>query len=217
MKMPLPLFAAFVAFPCFMHGAQSALLWDGAKADYFGDDDGPFTLGFRFHSETDFQVTALGAFDYLGDGFTQSHLIGLWEASSRSLVVTATIGPGTGGALDGQFRYVGIPGVSLSANTEYIVAGSDFYGSVQDVYGSVPAEAFTMTPGLTYLGPQSAGEAAGLVFPELQIGAPLSGIFGANFQFTVVPEPSTWGLLSVGGLLGVAFGFPRTSSTSGRV
>jgi len=216
MNFPLSLLAAFIAFPVAMHGAQSALLWDGANADYFGDDDGPFTLGFRFHSETDFQVTALGAFDYLGDGFTQSHLIGLWEASSRSLVVTATIGPGSAGALDGQFRYVGIPGVSLSANTEYIVAVSDFYGSVQDLYGSVPADAFTMTAGMTYLGPQSAGEAAGLVFPELQIGAPFSGVFGANFQFNVVPEPSTWALLSVGGIMGAAFGILRTSSSSSR-
>jgi Domain of unknown function (DUF4082) len=216
MKFPLPLLVAFIAFPVAMHGAQSALLWDGAKADYFGDDDGPFTLGFRFHSETDFQVTALGAFDYLGDGFTQSHLMGLWEATSRTLIVTATIGSGTGGTLDGQFRYVDVPAVSLSANTEYIVAVSDFYGSVQDLYGSVPADAFTMTPGLTYLGPQSAGEAAGLVFPELQIGAPFSGVFGANFQFTVVPEPSTWALLSVGGILATAFGIPRTSSSSSR-
>lgn len=56
MKIPFPLLAAFIVFPVAMHGAQSALLWDGAKADYFCDDDGPFTLGFRFHSETDFQV-----------------------------------------------------------------------------------------------------------------------------------------------------------------
>lgn len=205
MKTTAALITALIALPTAVQCAQPALLWDGSQSDYFSDDDGPFTLGFRFRSETDLRVTGLAAFDYLGDGFTQSHTLGLWEASSRSLIATATVGPGTDGTLVGQFRYVSIPGVSLSANTEYIVAASDFHGSIQDLYASVPADAFTMAPGLKYLGPQSAGESPGLVFPELQIGAPLSGIFGANLQFTVVPEPSTWALLSVGGVLGAAF------------
>jgi hypothetical protein len=176
-------------------GAQPGLQWDGSQGDYFGDDDGPFTVGFRFRAETDFVVTALGAFDYLGDGFGHSHVIGLWDVASGSLMATATVNPGSGAPLVGQFRYVDVAGVTLTANREYIVAASEFYGATRDLYASVPAAAFTMAPDLSYLAPRSAAEAPGLVFPELEIGAPFSGVFGANFQVTAVPEPSTWALL----------------------
>lgn len=178
-------------------GAQPGLHWDGSQGDYFGDDDGPFTVGFRFRAETDFVVTGFGAFDYLGDGFGHSHTIGLWDAASGSLIATATVNPGNGASLVGQFRYVDVAGVTLAANREYIVAASEFYGATRDLYVSVPATAFKMAPGLSYLAPRSAAEAPGLVFPELEIGAPLSGMFGANFQVTAVPEPASWALLVV--------------------
>lgn len=206
MKATVLWIAALAVLPIRLFGAQPGLQWDGSQGDYFGDDDGPFTVGFRFRAETDFAVTALGAFDYLGDGFSLSHTIGLWDVASGSLIATATVAPGTGSPLVGQFRYVDIAGVMLTANREYIVAASEFYGATRDLYGSVPAEAFTMAPGLSYLAPRSAAEAPGLVFPELEIGAPFSGVFGANLQVTAVPEPATWVLFAAGlGLGGAAW------------
>lgn len=198
MKATVVWVTALTALPATLLGAQPGLQWDGSQGDYFGDDDGPFTVGFRFRAETDFVVTALGAFDYLGDGFSQSHTIGLWDVASGSLIATATVTPGTAAPLVGQFRYVDVAGVNLTGNREYIVAGSEFYGATRDLYGSVPAAAFTMAPGLSYLAPRSAAEAPGLVFPVLEIGAPFSGVFGANLQITTVPEPSTWDLFAVG-------------------
>ena len=198
MNATVPLLAVLAALPVTLFGAQPGLHWDGSQGDYFGDDDGPFTVGFRFRAETDFAVTALGAFDYLGDGFSQSHTIGLWDVASGSLMATATVTPGTGAPLVGQFRYMDVAGVTLAANREYIVAASEFYGSTRDLYASVPAAAFTMAPGLSYLAPRSAAEAPGLVFPEFEIGAPFSGVFGANLQVTAVPEPSTCVLFAAG-------------------
>lgn len=196
MKASVSLVAILAAVPVTLCGAQPGLLWDGSQGDYFGDDDGPFTVGFRFRAETEFVVTALGAFDYLGDGFSQSHTIGLWEVASGSLMATATVTPGSAAPLVGQFRYADVTGVTLTANREYIVAASEFYGATQDLYSSVPAAAFTMAPGLSYLAPRSAAEAPGLVFPELEIGAPFSGVFGANLQIAAVPEPSARSLFA---------------------
>ena len=88
--------------------------------------------------------------------------------------------------------------MNLTGNREYIVAASEFYGATRDLYASVPAAAFTMAPGLSYLAPRSAAEAPGLVFPVLETGAPFSGVFGANLQITTVPEPSIWVLFAAG-------------------
>jgi hypothetical protein len=79
-----------------LHAAEPALLWDGLNADLFSDDDGPFTIGFQFRTQTDIRVTALGAFDHLGDGFIDAHAAGIWTVGNESPLITANIpGPCT--------------------------------------------------------------------------------------------------------------------------
>lgn len=199
MKTILAALALVVSLPITLRGAESALQWDGAQADYFSDVDGPFTLGFQFRVESDITVTALGAFDYLRDGFATPHTIGIWSAAGGDPIATATVGAGVAGSLDGQFRYVGVSGVTLFAHTEYIVGASDFFGTVNDIYaGSVLVNQFSMAPAVTFLGHRGAGEAPGLVFPTGHWEELSPATFGANFQFVAVPEPTTWGLLGGG-------------------
>lgn len=185
--------------PISLPGAQPAILWDGSQADFFSDTDGPFTLGFQFRVESDITVTALGAFDYLGDGFVTPHIIGIWTLAGGAPIATATVPFGTVGSLVGQFRYVDIPGISLSANTEYIIGASEYYGSTSDLYaGAVPVPAFSTPSAVTFLGQRGAGEAPGLVFPTVHFDAFSPATFGASFQFVSIPEPSTWVLLDWG-------------------
>lgn len=191
--------------------AQSAIEWDGGHAQFFSDDDGPFTLGFQFRAETDLVVSALGAFDYQGDGFAAEHPVGLWTADGGTLLASAVVPAGTAGSLQGQFRFAGIPGLTLSAGTEYVVGAAGFFGTVGDLYaGSVPVNAFTMAGGVTYLGYRDSGERPGLNFPTAHWDALSPATFGANFQFVAIPEPAPWALLSLGLL---AFGGRRRAAT----
>lgn len=180
-------------------GAQPAVVWDGTRADFFSDHDGPFTLGFQFRASSDIQVTALGAFDYLGDGLATTHQVGLWRAEGGEPLAVALVPAGGEATLLGQFRYMPIAGVSLAAGADYIVAASEFYGQVNDIYaGSVVVSAFSMDPNLTFLGFRVAGEAAGLNFPTVHFEALSPTSFGGSFQFGVVPEPSPSLLLGAG-------------------
>src|SRR5438045_2589426 len=98
---------------------QPAMNRDGSKAIFFSDNDCPFTTGFRFHPESDVKVTALGAFDYLGDGLATPHQVAIWSANGGKLLATATVTSGTTSPLLGAFRYATISDLSLTANTEY--------------------------------------------------------------------------------------------------
>jgi hypothetical protein len=199
MKTFILLFTILAAIPISLPGAQPAILWDGSQANFFSDVDGPFTVGFQFRVESDITVTALGAFDYLGDGFVTPHIVGLWTLAGGAPIATATVPSGTAGSLVGQFRYVSTSGISLSANTEYIIGASEFYGTVNDIYaGSVPVPAFSTASEVTFMGARGAGEAPGLVFPTVHFEPLSPTTFGANFQFEIVPEPSTGALLGCG-------------------
>jgi hypothetical protein len=202
------LFLSFFAVGSFsLRGAQPAIVWDGSHADFFSDVDGPFTLGFQFRVQSDITVTALGVFDYLGDGFVTPHSIGIWTLAGGAPIATCTVPAGNAGSLVGQFRYVNTPGITLSANTEYIIGASELYGTANDIYaGSVSVQDFSTSSEIAFLGFRGAGEEAGLVFPTRQFDALSPTTFGANFQFVTVPEPSTWALLG-GGL--VLFGCSR--------
>lgn len=199
MKTLVAILALLTTLPNPLTAAQPAILWDGSQADFFSDTDGPFTVGFQFRVETDLTVTALGAFDYLGDGFVTSHAVGIWTLAGGAPLATVTVPSGFGGSLVGQFRYMDIAGITLSANTEYIIGAADFYGTVNDIYaGSVPVSAFTTSAGVTFLGHRGAGQEAGLVFPTYHIEPLSPTTFGANFQSIPVPEPSAWVLLGAG-------------------
>ena len=93
-----------------------------------------------------------------------------------------------------------IAGFTLTANIDYIVAASGLYGSIRDLYaGSISILDHSASPGITFEGSRGAAEGPGLNYPT-GFREPLSPTtFGANFQFTTIPEPSTWILLVLGG------------------
>lgn len=60
MKTFIIFLTVLATFSVSLLGAQPAIEWDGSQANFFSDDDGPFTLGFQFRAESDITVTALG-------------------------------------------------------------------------------------------------------------------------------------------------------------
>lgn len=212
MKTFISFLVLLTTIPISLPGAQPAIVWDGSQADFFSDVDGPFTLGFQFRVKSDITVTSLGMFDYLGDGFVTLHSIGIWTLAGGAPIATATVPAGAAESLVGQFRYVSVSGISLSAGTEYIIGASDLYGTANDIYaGSVPVPAFTTSSEIAYQGYRGAGEEPGLVFPTVHFDALSPATFGANFQFETIPEPSIWALLGLGLVL---FGSVRRYSSS---
>ena len=96
MKTFLTLLALLSTFPVVLPAApQPAVDWNGAQADFFSDNDGPFTLGFRFCADSELTVTSLGAFDYLGDGLATAHMVGIWSLNGGAPLAVATVPSGS--------------------------------------------------------------------------------------------------------------------------
>lgn len=153
-----------------------------------GNNDGPWSLGFQFTTgATQSLVTALGAFDFGGDGFAQSHEVGIWSLGGTLLASTTVnssdVFEAVGSAGDG-FRYAAISPLVLDANTSYVVAAANF--GVGDAF-SFDASNGTMLPGFTYNLARYLQTSA-LEFPTDFSSSPF-GYFGANLQIGPADAP----------------------------
>jgi hypothetical protein len=175
----------FAAIEGVVVSAEPAISWDGSGAIFFSDHDGPFVNGFEFRAESNITVTALGAFDYLGDGLVTPHRVGIWPAEGGPLIVEATVPSGVSAPLLGQFRYASIPGTWLSAGSNYVIAASDYYGEVNDIYAwGVSVESFSTAQAITFGGEwEVMSVPGGLEFPVYANNAQNVINPGANFQF----------------------------------
>ena len=166
---------------------QSGLGWPVAGTNH----------GWAFTPNITITVTHLGLFDQAGDGFAISHPIGLWQTNG-TLLASSAISAGTDDPLVDGFRYVSIPGVTLNAGQDYVIA---FYSAAAySDYDVTDATSVQVDPDITYLGGRWGDITGSLQMPT---NLPTSGMsphrFGPNFQFT--PEPATLSLLALGGLL----------------
>jgi len=88
---------------------------------------GNFCLGFEFTTKSDVTVTHLGFYDNLKDGLTESHAVGLFDASGR-LLVSGAVKPGD--PLEGWFRHTSVVTATLPAGRTFVIAsvtGSEQY------------------------------------------------------------------------------------------
>ena len=159
----------------------------------------PFTLGFTFQVNSEIQVTQLGLFDDSQNGFVESHDLGLWD-SGGNLLASGTMGSGTTGTLFGNFRYINIAPVNLTAGQTYAIGAVYVSGNDPLIFPSF-ADGFTSAPEITF---NHDAWAVGntLEFPTLSNSSSPS-YFGPNFQFNDVPEPGSMLLLGTG-LIGIA-------------
>lgn len=158
--------------------------------------DGPWTMGFSFLATATQSVSALGAFDFQRDGFTDIHAVGLWNAAGGLLASTNVT---SGDTLIGDFRYSAIAAVSLVAGQTYYVGASNF--GVNDAYGFLGA--VNPAAGIVY-GAHAFVHGSGLLFPSYSF-LDRQGYYGGNVLLAAVPEPATYALLLAGlGLLAFA-------------
>jgi hypothetical protein len=156
-------------------------------------------VGWTFQPRVGMNVTALGAFNYLMSG-PGAIKVGLWNSSGTLLTsnsITAT------SASVGQSLYQSVAPVRLDAwQTYYLAAflsGSQACPIVVTP-GNEPNGYATMAPEIE-LGVVAFKSNSGFAFPSMTAGFPGYAIIAPNFQFSIVPEPSTLGLLGGGMVL----------------
>ncbi len=155
------------------------------------------TIAYQFQVSTEIDVTALGYWDYFGDGLNVSHQVGLWTAAG-ALLDSVTVPAGTAAPLEGSYRWVDLAApLTLSPGVDYRVGaygGSDLYPRVNHPsgYTADPIFSFPEYPVYRYTG--------GFAFPSQLISSKLYLYPAGNFKY--VPEPGT-GLLLAAGALGL--------------
>jgi hypothetical protein len=171
------------------------------------------TLGFEFSADNAQSITALGAYDSDRDGLSGTATVGVWDLFGN-LLASATVPSGTGGTLDGDFRFVAITPLALTVGQHYVVGSWDEF-DLQTNWGVGPNGGTAATnPNLSFYGDRFSNLGGGnpdFAYPDAGTGTHGARL-GANFivERTVspapgVPEPQTWALLMVGfGALGGA-------------
>lgn len=158
-------------------------------------------VGWEFSPLFDIEVTALGIFDFDGDGMSDVHTLAIWT-SAGDLITQQLFVPGTGTTLIDQFRYQEIVPIMLQGDEKYII-GAYYPGTAGDAIAVANfANEFETSAFITALGGRVAST-DGFTFPDVESSA---HFFGPNFQFTVVPVPAAAYLFLTGliTLLGVA-------------
>ncbi|WP_306537308.1 PEP-CTERM sorting domain-containing protein [Geobacter sp.] len=170
-----------------------------------GEVDGA-SQGFRFQANSPLQVTSLGIIDSEGDGFVNTHEVGLWS-DSGVLLAMSSFTPTSSGTLRGYFRFKNITPVYLSSGDIFRLAASQVFHD-EDRFDSdaIPIDTHSYSPEISFLDGVGA-MGGGLLFPDIvgfvNLGFPplAADVVGGNFEFEVVPEPSTAGLFAAGMVL----------------
>ncbi len=144
-------------------------------------------------------ITQLGVFDSGGDGLANPHQVGFWRADG-TLLASATVPAGTEASLVDGYRYVPIaPVVVNPIGAGYLIVAAQY--SAEDADDLVTSRISQFAPGVTLRPLGRYGLGSDLPFPNLHTTPitpeyPVGPVFyEANFQFTVIPEPSVWFLL----------------------
>jgi hypothetical protein len=148
-------------------------------------------------------VSMLGVFDVSADGLAVAHEAGIWDLSSTTPIVSATIPSGTGGTLIDNFRYVSVTPVTLNANTTYRM-GALFFASSDPFHDnffspSVNPGVFTTGPDAAFTAGPNRFEVSGTLVRPDSDGTVTAGRWaGANAIYEVVPEPTSFSMLLIG-------------------
>ena len=174
------------------HTYEGETIYDGLNnLGFYGTQ---FTVGSE-----DIEISQLGVYDNNGDGFANTHNVGIWDLSGTLLASQSFLG--TAGALIEDWRFLAISSsITLSANTSYRIA-AETTGTTQASDGQPFSGTVLTNSSVTKSdGSYFHNAPAGMNFPD--IFNPENRVFGNAF-IASVPEPSTALLLSLG-LTGLA-------------
>jgi len=154
--------------------------------------------GWQFSLHTSIEVTSVGLFDdasrfdggFPGDGFLEPHVLGIWESSKPTPLITEVLLGGTTEQLIEGFRYVDIEPLLLRGGQSYIIAASYHNGDLVVGTTNNPTLNLVVSPHLSFDGYRFGNGDSILAVPENFRPGRIEGI-GPNFRYTPVPEPAT--------------------------
>jgi hypothetical protein len=181
-------------------------------------------IGWEFVPNVTISVTKLGWFDNIYapfnelPGFRVAHTVAIFNMNGSPLATASmpagTVTPVEGPDITNQFgdslgvcRYVAITPVVLNAQQHYVISGTNPLPGDSFAVG-FPVSQLGMTSEIEFVQGRVSdwGTASVLTFPG--IAEPPSTWnardFGPNFQFNVVPEPTTLVLATLAGVLLIA-------------
>ncbi len=145
------------------------------------------TDGFRFSPKVDIDVTALGYFDHLQNGFpvSKQHPVALYDFATKQRLVRVVVN--TASTLDGIFRYTAIEPMRLKAGQSYVVAG--YTPLVPTNAAEIPLDELTVDSRITYQDYRFAIDGTDVTFPN-EVLPPEFGVpfFGPNLLFRTLAD-----------------------------
>lgn len=160
---------------------------------------GTFTYGWEFNVLSEITIDNLGVYDNQQDGLAESHEVGIWN-SAGTLLVSTTVGAGTGSTLDGIFRMQDVVDTVLSIGTGYVIGATNWDVDML----SASAASLVSAPSISFVESRFLYTGGNLLRPTSTIGR--LGYFGPSFSLaeSYVPTPSTLALFGLG-LAGLGF------------
>jgi len=164
-------------------------------------------LGNEFDviSPAGISVTRLGAFDDSSDGLNSTITVGIFDRTDGSLVGSSISLSGNEGSLEGGTRFATLLSpITLPAGFQGMVVAQGYNGSERNGNVGTGSTASPTDDGggaINFVGGSRFGPGGVFGYPTSVDGGPANRYHAGNFDFDVIPEPSSLALL-----LG-AFGF----------
>jgi hypothetical protein len=152
-----------------------------------GDPGFSGTVGYNFSLTVPYTVNYLGFYDDLNDGLLSSHMVGIFDATTQALLVSATLPSGTGSVLQNGFRWESVAEVVLAPGSYVMGATTSGVPTSFDpmLYsGTDPVVSNGFVLGTSSL--DESGSGTVVAFPTIDEGVPY-GFFGPNMAGSV-PE-----------------------------
>ncbi len=152
-------------------------------------DPEPYMLGWEFSVSAPVTISALAYLDATGGGLSESHKVGIFDAATGNVLISATVPAGPATAMLNGYRTVPVS-LSLPAGT-YVIGGQ----RLTDADGAfLLCSNVAAMPGVTYIEERELMTSS-FSMPTTHAPAALVGVFGPSFVVASgQPAPAITGI-----------------------